>query len=250
MRLPSLLPALLLLVPFPAALRAAQAPPVRQVTRMLDDLFRSKSSLAEVELVSRTDTQDRRLKLRMWTKGQDRSLIIIDEPERDAGTATLRVGNNLWNYLPKIARTIRVPPSMMLASWMGTDFTNDDLVKDSSYEHDFRFGPGAPSRDPAGWLYTGVARAGVVGRWQKIEWVVDAEGSLPLLARYFDRKGLLARTMSFSRVERMGGRLLPTLMVLKSVDQPGHVMELRYLSARFDIPLSDDTFSLSRLERR
>lgn len=219
------------------------------MTHRLDDLYRSSASIGKVEMISKTDTQSRHLKLRMWTKGTDRALIIIDEPAREAGTATLKVGHNLWNWLPKIARTIRVPPSMMLASWMGTDFTNDDLVKESSTEHDFATVLAGRSANPAGWLFRAVVRPGVVGRWQKVEWVVDDAGELPLLARYYDRRGRLARTMRFLDPTTMGTRRIPARMVLESTDQPGHRMELRFLAMQFDAEVADDAFSLSQLER-
>jgi len=230
--------------------QAGPAPTVQEVTRKLDDLYRSSASVKRVELISQTETQTRHLKLHAWTKGTDRSLIIIDEPAREAGTATLKVGQNLWNYLPKISRTIRIPPSMMLSSWMGTDFTNDDLVQDTSYEQDFDTPPGVPSSDPPGWLFTMTVKPGIVGRWQKIEWVVTSDTWLPVQAKYYDRKGRLARTMRFTNIKTLGGRPIPTRMVLDSVDQPGHRTELEFLDANFDAAVPDSTFSLSALERQ
>ncbi len=227
---------------------AADMPKVEDVIRNLDDLYRTSASTGHVELIAKTETQTRHLKMRVWSKGKDKSLIIIDEPAREAGMATLKVGNNLWNYLPKISRTIRTPQSMMLSSWMGTDFTNDDLVKDTSYERDFDTKIVGRSNDPNGWTGVMEVKPGVVGRWQKIEWVVNEEGTLPVVARYYDRKGRLARTMRFTDVKMMGGRKIPTRMQLETVDQPGHLTELRYLDMKFDVEIPDNLFSLSQLE--
>ena len=235
---------------FAADASAAAAPKVEDVVKRLDDLYRTSASSGHVELFAKTETETRHLKMRVWSKGKDKSLIIIDEPPREAGTETLRVGSNLWNYLPKISRTIRIPPSMMLSSWMGTDFTNDDLVRDTSYQRDFNTKIVGRSKDPSGWEGVMDVKPGTVGRWQKIEWVVDDEGALPLLARYFDRKGRLARTMRFTEVKTMGGRRIPTRVVLETVDQPGHKTELRYLDMKFDLKLPDSLFSLSQLERQ
>lgn len=229
---------------------AGEMPKVEDVVRRLDDLYRTSASSGHVELIARTETQTRHLKMRVWSKGKDKSLIIIDEPAREAGTETLKVGNNLWNYLPKISRTIRIPPSMMLSSWMGTDFTNDDLVRDTSYERDFITRITGRSADPAGWQGVMDVKPGIVGRWQKIEWVVNEEATLPVVARFFDRKGRLARTMRFTDVRTMGGRRIPTRVVLETVDQPGHRTELRYLDMKFDVKLADSLFSLSQLERQ
>lgn len=229
---------------------ATKAPPtIEEVTRKLDDLYRSSASQGKVELVSKTETQSRHLKMRIWTKGKEKALILIDEPPREAGTATLKVDQNIWNYLPKISKTIRIPPSMMLSSWMGTDFTNDDLVKDTSYEKDFKTVISGRSLDPEGWLATMTVKPGIVGRWEKIEWVVS-DDILPVQGKYYDRKGRLARTMVFSEVKSMGGRRFPTRMVVDSVDQPGHKTELHYLDMKFNVALPDSLFSLSELERR
>lgn len=244
------LPFLILFVLLAASAVAADVPRVEEVVRRLDDLYRTSASSGRVELTAKTETQARHLKMRIWSKGSDRSLIIIDEPAREAGTATLKVGNNLWNYLPRISRTIRIPPSMMLSSWMGTDFTNDDLVKDTSYERDFHTRIVGRSLEPKGWLGVMEVRPGVVGRWRRIEWVVNEEATLPVVARFFDRRGRLARTMSFSEVRVMGGRRIPTRVQLETVDQPGHLTELRYLEMKFDQKLPDNLFSLSQLERR
>ena len=229
---------------------AGGVPSYHDVARKLDDLYRSSSSTGRLELLAKTETQSRHLKMRMWSKGKDKTLILIDEPAREAGTATLKVDKNIWNYLPKISRTIRIPPSMMLSSWMGTDFTNDDLVKDTSYEDDFDAGTAQKSTDPAGWLFVMTVKPGIIGRWQKIEWVV-AEGSfLPEQAKYYDRKGRLARVMRFTDVKSMGGKEIPTKLTLESVDQPGHQTEIRYLEMKFDAAVPDSKFSLSELERK
>lgn len=230
--------------------QAATPPDVHQLVHRLDDLYRSSAAVGRVELLSKTETQNRHLKMRIWSKGKDKALIIIDEPAREAGTATLKVGQNIWNYLPKISRTIRIPPSMMLSSWMGTDFTNDDLVKDTSLEDDFDVALTGRSADPEGWLVTLTVKPGIVGRWQKIEYVVSDSKLLPIQAKYYDRKGRLARTMLFSEVKSIGGREIPTRMVLDSVDQPGHQTELHYLEMKFDASVPDSLFSLSELERR
>lgn len=241
---------ILLLLPVLVFAADSKPPPTAAVTKMLDDVFRSESSIGKMELISKTETQNRHLKMRIWTKGRNKALIIIDEPAKETGTVTLKVDQNLWNYLPKISRTIRVPPSMMLSPWMGTDFTNDDLVKDTSYENDFDTKPGTRSHDPEGWLFVLSVRPGIVGRWEKIEVVVTDDGSLPLFARYYDRKGRLARTMKFEDVKKFGQRRMPTRLILDSVDQPGHQTEIHYLDMTFDTVIPEGRFSLSELEKK
>jgi hypothetical protein len=227
----------------------APAPPdVDALLARLDDLYRSKSSVARMELQVTRPRSTRSLRLRAWTRGEEQVLVVVEAPPREAGTATLRVGENLWNYLPRIARTIRVPPSMMLGSWMGTDFTNDDLVKESSLRKDFAARVDRRSESPPGWWLTLEVKPGVVGRWARIE-VLVSDQDLPVEERHFDRKGRLARTMRFDDVQVLGGRRLPSHIVLVPVDNPEQRTEMRYLEVQFDRPLPADTFSLSRLEQ-
>ena len=229
---------------------AQPSPPnVAVLLARLDDLYRSRSSVARIEILVTGPRSTRSLRLKAWTRGEDESLIVIEAPPREEGTATLRVGPNLWNYLPRIARTIRVPSSMMLGSWMGTDFTNDDLVKESSLRKDFDARIDRRSDAPLGWWIRLDVKPGVVGRWARIDILVSDEG-LPVEERHFDRKGRLARTMVFDEIRTLGGRRLPVHLTLTPTDVEGQRTEMRYLDAQFDVPIPADTFSLSRLERR
>lgn len=225
------------------------APPsVDEVVAKMDDLYRAKSSIARMDVTVTGPRSSRTMRVKAWTRGQDHALIVIEAPAREAGIATLRVKENLWNYLPKVSRTIRVPASMMLGSWMGTDFTNDDLVRESSYQNDFIARVDGRSESPEGWRLVLDAKKGIVGRWAKLELVVNDE-LLPLTMKYFDRKGRLARTMVFDELRPMGGRTIPTRMSLTPTDVEGQKTEMRYLEVAFDIDVPDDTFSLSRLEQ-
>lgn len=228
---------------------ARKPPDLHSTLERLDELYTADSSTAVARLEVVSPRQTRELRMRIWTKGDDHALVVIQKPSRERGTATLRVGDNLWNYLPRISRTIRVPPSMMLASWMGSDFTNDDLVHESSYRKDFRSSWAGRAEDPDGWLLRMKARKGVVGRWQRIDMVLAGDGTVPLEARYYDRRGRLARTMRFDEVREVDGRRIPMRMTLVPKDEKGHKTVLEYLDLKLNVPVPDSTFSLSRLER-
>ena len=225
-----------------------RAPDVEALLRRLDDLYRSRASVARMEIAVTTPRTTRTLRIRAWTRGEEQALVVVEAPPREAGTATLRDGENLWNWLPRIARTIRVPPSMMLGSWMGTDFTNDDLVKESSLRKDFEARIERRSDDPPGWWLTLTVKPGIVGRWARIELLVS-DDLLPVEERHFDRKGRLARTMRFDEVRTLGGRRIPARFTLVPEGVEGQRTELRYLEVQFDADVPADTFTLSRLER-
>ncbi|MDH5492312.1 MAG: outer membrane lipoprotein-sorting protein [Myxococcales bacterium] len=246
----------LALVPLALAALAAAAsgqparPTLERLTQELDELYSSGSSVARMELTVQTPRRTRTMRMRVWTRGEDRALIVIESPARERGTATLRRDRSLWNYLPRISRTIRIPPSMMLSSWMGSDLTNDDLTQSSSYRDDFDAAIVGRSESPSGWTVRYDAHQGVVGLWKRIEFIVNDAGTLPLVARYYDRRMRLARTMRFEDVREMDGRRIPTRITLEPQDRPGHRTQMRYLSIDFDADVPESMFSLTQLERR
>ena len=159
----------LLLVPqmLCAAPSAAQdtVPAAQALLEQFDEMYRSTGTAARIEIKIERPKKVRTMRMRSWSQGEDKALVVIDAPARDAGTATLRVGSNLWNYLPKISRTIRVPPALMMGAWMGSDLTNDDLVRESSYAHDYEITGVGPSEEPPGWQVDLEAKPGVPGLW-------------------------------------------------------------------------------------
>jgi len=250
----------ILLFPFPPLAKSAATTPPAQllrdgaldtdaVVRYFEDLYRADSTISVAELTVVRPRHTRAMTMEAWTKGRDKSLILIREPLREAGTAFLKVDVNLWNYLPRIRQTIRIPPSMMLASWMGSDFTNDDLVRESSFSEDYLYHLVGPSLDPSGWLIRFEARPDMVGLWQRIDLILSPDGSIPLKTVYYDRRNRRARTMYWDEVREIDGRRLPLHMTLVPEDEPGHRTEMRYLSIRFDVEVPESTFSLSNLER-
>ncbi|MCK4473635.1 MAG: outer membrane lipoprotein-sorting protein [Anaerolineae bacterium] len=225
-------------------------PDVARLLKRFDEMYESSGTTAQVEITIVKPKKTRTLRLRMWGKGEDKALMVIEAPTRDAGTATLKVGNNLWNYLPKISRTIRVPPSMMMGSWMGSDLTNDDIVRESSYEEDYTSEFVGHSTDPPGWKVRLDARPDVVGLWERVEIVFSYDDKLPVQSQFFDRKGRLSRTMRLEEVKDIGGRRIPTLLTIIPEREEGRRTEMRYLHVEFDVKLDEGMFSLSQLERR
>ena len=227
-----------------------EAPDLSELLRRFDEMYESKGTSSTLDISIVKPGKTRKLRLRAWSQGEDKALIIVEAPSRDAGTATLKVGENLWNYLPKISRTIRVPPSMMLGSWMGSDLTNDDLVRESSYEVDYTSELIGHSTDPPGWKVRLVARPDLVGLWNRVEIVFSREDRLPVQAQFFDRKDRLSRTMQLGEVKEIGGRRIPTRITVIPEREEGKRTEMHYLQVRFDVELDDSRFSLQQLERR
>ena len=226
-------------------------PNLSAIIKYIDDMYRSESSISRMTLIVTKPRNTRTLSMKTWTIGEEKALLVIQSPPREKGTATLKIYRNLWNYLPRIKRTIRIPPSMMLASWMGSDFTNDDLVHEASFHKDYNHRLVGQSEDPNGWLIELEAKPDIVGLWKKLEVVVSKDGRIPIVTRYFDRKGRLARTLHYSEVKNFDDHIVPSKLTLipEDKDKKGHKTELIYEDIDFNVPVSDRTFSLSNLER-
>ncbi len=229
-------------------------PNVDAILEHFNNLYRSKSSESRAMLTIVKPRRTRTLKLHTWTEGEDKALIVVEGPAKYRGQVSLKVDNNLWSYDPRIDLTIRIPHSMMLGSWMGSDFSNDDIVRETSYVDDYDTELVGPSEkpDPDGWLINMKAKEGVVGLWVRMEFVVTKDGTLPLVSRYYDRKGRLSRIMEFSDVRDFGGRRVPARMTLKPVDKKkkGYSTSFVYEKIEFDVELPAGTFEQSALRRK
>ena len=223
---------------------------VDAVVAHFEDLYRADTSEADVELIITKPRRTRTMRMQIWTRGKEHALIVVTAPPREKDTATLKVERNLWNYLPRIRRTIRIPPSMMLASWMGSDFTNDDLVRESSFIEDYSYEFLGNAEDSEGWLIRFDAKPDVPGLWSRFELVVDKQDLLPLRAEYFDRRGDSARMIHWSDVKVLDGRKIPVHMTLIPNDKPNQKTELIYHDLKFNTEVPERMFSLSELERR
>jgi len=223
----------------------------KQILDKVDDLFRSRSSHGIATMTVTTAHWKRSLTLEMWSKGKDKSLIRILAPKKEKGTATLRHANDIWNYLPKVNRVIKLPSSMMAASWMGSHFTNDDLVKESRMAEDYNFEitflGESKGQEIVEITCDPKEEAAVV--WGKVLVRAQMTDYLPLFVKYFDEDLQLARTMTFSQVDLLGGRTLPKVVTMVPEDEPGESTVIQYEKMEFNIPLDDDFFSLRTLQR-
>ena len=112
---------------------------VNELIREIDRLYRAETSYTELEMEIVTPHWQRTLAMYGWSEGMDNTFLRITAPRKEKGVATLRIDNEMWNFLPKTNKVMKIPPSMMMGSWMGSDFTNDDLVKESSLFEDYRY---------------------------------------------------------------------------------------------------------------
>ncbi|MCE2789914.1 MAG: outer membrane lipoprotein-sorting protein [Saprospiraceae bacterium] len=248
LHLPRVFTFILLLAAFPMILCSQSA---SDVIKKADMHGRGKSSAAELTITTYRPGWERVLELKSWTRGSDEALILIVQPPKEKGIVFLKKGREIWNWLPSIDRNIKLPPSMMGQSWMGTDFTNDDLVKESSivvdYTHQFLKDTTLDQRICYQILLTPKPEAAVV--WGKIKMTIDKQDFIMLMAKYYDEEGFLVQTMTGSEVTNLGGRVLPSRFVLVPADKKGHRTEMKYKRMAFDLALPADYFTTQNMTK-
>jgi len=191
----------------------------------------------------------RTLEIKAWMIRPEKTLIRILAPKKERGVGSLRIRSEMWNYIPKIDRVIKIPPSMMLQPWMGSDFTNDDLVKESSLITDYEHSQFASTSE------SGIAVVGIraipkpdaPAVWGKLEFWLRASDNLPLRQLYYDERGRLVKQLSFDNIQLLGGRLIPTRWTMRSATKTDQHTVIELLSMQFDIAIDEKLFSMRRL---
>ncbi len=221
----------------------------REIIDRVDRILRGESSYGVATMEVVTEHWERSVTMEVWSLGTDYSLIRVTAPRKEAGTATLKAGDDIWNYLPRVDRTIKIPASLMMGSWMGSHFTNDDLVKESRLveDYDITVAFEGARDDVAVWEFELTPKSEAAVVWGRIHYEVRKRDLMPTWARYYDEDGMLMRVLEFSDFRQMGGRLVPAVMEMLPQDKPEERTVIRYSKVEFDIPLSESFFSLRSL---
>jgi len=223
----------------------------KEILKKMDELYRSDSSVATMEMMITTPHWERTLKCKAWSQGMKKTFIRILMPKKERGVATLRIDNEMWNFLPKTNKVIKIPPSMMMGSWMGSDFTNDDLVKEITFVEDYEFEITKIEDPQPGTIYLKcIPQKDVPVVWGYIMLAVRDSDYLPKWQKYYDEKGKLMREMLFKEIKSFGKKKIPSVMELIPVNKKNQKTIIRYLEIQFDIKIDKSIFSLRNLRSR
>ncbi len=209
------------------------------------------SSQGEMKMTIVRPNWSREITIKSWSKGTDYSLMLITGPPRDKGTAFLKRDKEIWNWQPSIDRAIKLPPSMMMQSWMGSDFKNDDLVRESSvvvdYTHKLLGSEEIDGREAYKIELIPKEDAPVV--WGKVISWIGKEHYLQLKSEFYDEDDYLVSTMLGKEIKMLGGRLLPSKLEMIPADEEGKKTVIEQLSLEFDVPVKTQFFSLQNMKR-
>jgi outer membrane lipoprotein-sorting protein len=218
------------------------------IVRGAIDYWRDTSSFAVVAMTVHRPDWERSSVMRAWTRGEKDSLVRFVEPARDAGSATLKVGDDMWIFSPKLNRVVKLPFSMMAQSWMGSDFSYNDLAKSDQIIHNFTHRLLGTEEQDGHVVYvvesTPLPDAPVI--WGK-EVLRIRDDRLLLEETFFDQDGKPAKRLRAVTIGKLGGKLYATRMRMEKLNEADHWTEISYRKASFALKLPDGLFTLSNL---
>lgn len=230
---------------------SVKAQDATEIIKKAHDKERGTSSSGEMSMTIVRPTWKRTLKFKMWGKGYDYSLTLVTYPAKEKGQTFLKRKNELWSWNPTISRMIKLPPSMMSQGWMGSDYTNDDILKESSmvndYTHKIVGSENIDGHDCYKIEMTPNATAKVV--WGKVIKWVSKDEYLQLKTVYYDEDGYKVKSELGKNVKKIGGRTLPTTIEIIPEDEPGKKTIVEMINVEFDISIEESFFSQQNMKR-
>lgn len=221
------------------------------IVKKADDNMRGKTSQADITIKIIRPTWSREMTMKAWSKGDDYSMILITSPAKEKGTVFLKRIKEVWNWVPSIERNIKLPPSMMSQSWMGTDFTNDDLVKEASsvvdYDHIILGKDSVLDKNCYKIQMIPKPSAAIV--WEKVIVWIDILDYLQLKAEFYDEDGALVNIMNSSDIKVLGGRKITSKIEMFPVDKKGNSTVIIYNDIVFDVPINDNFFTTRNMKQ-
>ncbi len=217
------------------------------IMQKVDNNLRGKNIYIKLSMHITSLSHKRTMKIESYSQGEEKSFVKILYPPKDKGITFLSLDNNMWQYVPKIERVIKIPPSMMLQNWMGSNITNDDMVRQSSIVEDYT--PKIIKKDGniVTIELTPKEEAAVV--WGKIISIIDISTYTSKLDTFYDEEGEKVRVFSYDKVKKFGEYFIPTYWKIQPVDKEHSFTEIILEEVKYDIEISEQYFKKSALKR-
>lgn len=223
----------------------------KEIIKRADEQMRGKTSEAAITIKIIRPSWSREMDMKAWTKGEKYTMILIKSPAKEKGIVFLKRENEVWNWIPTIERNIKLPPSMMSQSWMGTDFTNDDLVKESSSVSDYShklLGEEIVNNKSC-YKIEMIPKPSAAIVWEKVIVWIDKIDFLQFKAEFYDEDGTLVNIMKSGDVKVMGNRKITSKIEMIPVNKSGQSTVIIYNSILFDKEISEDFFTVRNMKR-
>jgi len=220
-----------------------------EIIRKAETQMRGDTSKATYEMRITTPRWDRVIEMESWSKGKENGFVLITAPKKDRGITFLKLDNEMWQFVPRIERVVKIPPSMMLQSWMGSDFTNDDVVRESSIEDDYH--AKILSETEALWRIELVPKEDAAVVWGRLVLDVGKTDYVIRREECYDEENILVRILHMSDIKIFSGRPVATKMVVEPTteDKKGRSTTFLIKEIVFDEPVDDEIFTKRALKR-
>ena len=218
-----------------------------EIIKKLDENFRGKNIYLKLDMKVVSMGHERTIKILSYSHGSKKSFVRVTYPPKDDGITFLSLENQMWQYVPKIERIIKIPPSMMLQKWMGSDITNDDMVKQSSIVEDYE--PKIIKREDSIVTIELTPKENAPVVWGKIVLMVDTNTYTSLKDIFYDEEGKEVRYFIYEKVKKVGNYFIPTYWRVQASDTEERYTEIVIEEVEYDIEISDDYFTKSALKR-
>ncbi|OGR99814.1 MAG: hypothetical protein A2V88_14770 [Elusimicrobia bacterium RBG_16_66_12] len=227
---------------------------VRDLVDRANKALRGDSSRARLSMTIETPEWKRTLEVEGWNKDRTHAFIVLRAPAKERGNTTLRRKTEMWVWMPKVERVIKIPPTMMHAAWQGSDFTYEDIVKADSIVKDYTHKLLKTVKETGRTVYRieATPRPDAPVVWGKVitaAAVYDDQSVVPLLEEDYSERGELIRTITFSDIKVLGGRRVPARLECVPSKKKGKRTILQYHELEFDLPLDDAFFGYQRLQK-
>ena len=222
-----------------------------EIIKKADELTRGKTNTSTMKMEIIRPTWKRSVTMKGWGRGMDFSMTYITSPAKDKGQVFMKRKTEMWNWMPTIGRMIKIPASMMSQGWMGSDYTNDDILKESSIVNDYTHKIIGEERVEGFDTYkiemTPKEDAAVV--WGKVyKWVVK-DKYIQVKSEYYDEDDDLVKSDLGYEFKIMDGRLIPTRIEIVPANEEGNKTVIYLLDMKFDIDLPKTFFSQQKMKR-
>jgi len=210
-----------------------------------------KSSESHMTMTIVRPTWERTIEFKNWTMGSENSMTLIMAPAKEKGQAFLKRGTEMWNWMPTINRMIKLPPSMMADGWMGSDYTNDDILKESSIVKDFThtLAGNEVVEGVVCWKIELIPHFDAAVVWGKIiKWISQDEYN-QMKSEFYDEEGYLVKTEFSYDVKIMDGRRIPTRIEIVPADKNNQKTIVVVGSMKFNVQIDDSFFSQQNMRR-
>ncbi len=228
----------------------AQTLTATDIVKKAEEKRQGKTLYSEIKMTIVRPTWGREVGIKSWSKGDDYALVLITSPAKDKGQAFLKRGKDLWNWVPSIGRMIKMSSSVMGQSWMGSDFTNDDMVRQSSNVNDYthQLAGNEKIREFDCYKIVLIPKENAAVVWGKVILWISKSDFIEIKTEFYDEENTLINTMNSFDIKNFGDRSLPSRMEIVPADKPKQKTVMTILKCEYDKPMNENFFSQQNMK--